>query len=236
MARSPRAERPLEFDVELGALAGHVRPACLDREAVLVEGRALEKECRQPALLAEQTRLAARQEDRLERLVEPLHVAVVAPGEEVVQRTVLEVRVQELREPVRGQPDLLEQERHVGGTAPALQEDDRGTGREPQCLGDGLTGRLTAGRQQLRARRQPMQLHLLGEAERGGQVAHDPGRRHERPPAPRPLESLLAGKVGQGSPYRDEAAAVPFGELRAPGGRRCPTAQSPLWIRASRST
>src|SRR4029077_698770 len=57
------------------------------------------------------------------------------------------------------------------------------------------------------------QFHLLGKAERRGELADDPGRHDERASAPGPLDPLLAGEVRERATDGDETAAVLTGEF-----------------------
>ena len=110
-------------------MARDVGPAHLDRQVVAVVGDALEQECRLTAGLPEEAGLAGRQEDGLDRLAQPLDRTIVADGEEVVQRTALEIGLQEVVELGSREADLLEEERRVAGAPEPLEEHDRGAGR-----------------------------------------------------------------------------------------------------------
>ena len=224
MARSPRAQRPVDSMRNFERWPGtYVRLTSIGRPcwSNAVPSR---RSAGRPRSWPSRRASRLRQQDRLERLAQPLDVAVVALGQEVVERAVLEVGVQELREPRLWQADLLEQERHLRGAPATLQEDHGRAGRQAERLGDGLARGFARAREQLGPRVEAAQLHLLGEAERRCQVAHDPRGRHERAPAAGPLEALLASEIGERTADGDEAAAVALGELAL---RRQPVARPP---------
>ena len=226
IARSPRAQRPVEFDEELRALAGHVRPAHLDRQ--LVAGR---RPCprggapagRAPGRAAA-LRGSAGGSARASRATARRGSRSAGRGSRTGSRA---------RDRRPGGPGTV---RPTGGPAPggaarrpALRRRSRKTTGAPGAMPRvSATASLAGSRRAVSSSvrgSQAAQLHLLREAERGGQVAHDARRRDERAPAAGPLQALLAGQVGEGPAHRDEAAAVALGEL--PLGRQ-PVPDRPL--------
>ena len=163
--------------------------------------------------LAEQASLAGPEQDRLERLAGADDPGPVAGGQQVVQRAVLEVRREEAREPLGRQVDLLEQERLAAGDPQPLEVERRRARLDPERRRDDLAGRLGPGADQARLRVEAAVLHLLGEAERAGEVALDPRREDGRAAAAGPLDPALAGQLGERPPDGDQAAAVALGEL-----------------------
>ena len=79
-----------------------------------------------------------------------------------------------------GQVDLLEQERLAAGDPQPLDVQGGRAGLDPERRGHDLAGRLRPRRDQARLRIEAAVLHLLGEAERAGEVALDPGREDDR--------------------------------------------------------
>ena len=116
------------------------------------------------------------QGDRLQRLAGPDDPRVVALGEQLVQRAVLEVARQQAREAGRGQEHLLEQEGLAVGHAQPLEVDDRGADRDVERLGDGGAGGDRSSRRRAGRRVVAAALDLLGEGHRAVEVEVDRGR------------------------------------------------------------
>ena len=66
----------------------------------------------------------------------------VALGQQIVERTVFEVRREQSGEPLGGQVDLLKQQRLAGGEAQSLKVEDGRPELELERVGDGLARRL----------------------------------------------------------------------------------------------
>ena len=124
-----------------------------------------EEQRRRPARLAEEARLAGRRDDRLDRLAQTLDPAVVAGGEEVVQRAVLEVRGQQVGKALGRQVGLLQEQRTLSRAAQALEVERRCARGDEERGSDALRGRLEAGGQQGGPRLEAAELHLLGKAQ-----------------------------------------------------------------------
>ena len=136
-----------------------------------------------------------------------------ASAKELVQRSRARGRVQQAGERVLREDYLLEQERHVVRPADPLEEVDRA--RRP---GSRARRRTPYEAPSTRPSRPPRTARspgarLLGEANLAGDVAVDGGRGDERAPAARALEPALARQIVEGPTNRDQAAAVPFGQL-----------------------
>ncbi len=172
------------------------------------EGRALDEQGRRPRRAAKQSGLPGSEQHRLQGLAGPGDVGVVALGQQVVERVVLEIRCQESREPLRRQMDLLEQEWLATAQSESLDV-QRGRARlelEGRC--HRLTGRFRASRDQSRLRVQTAGLHLVGEAPGIREVAIDPRAEDVGAAALGPFDPLLARQLRQRAPDGDQAAAI----------------------------
>ena len=236
MARSPRAERPVDSMRNFERWPGTYVRLDLDRQAVLVERRALEEERRQAALLAEQAGLATRQQDRLERLAAAARRGSrsAGPGSRTASRAPGRRPGAPGTAPRAGGPA------RAGAARPRHSAVARGRptgapGARPRISATAsLAGSRRAVSSSVRGCRPRSSISSakLNVEVRSRTIR---GRRHERAPAAGPLQALLAGEVGQGPADRDQAAAVALGELalRRQAVARPPSRRS---IRASRST
>src|SRR5437016_1726119 len=109
--------------------------------------------------------------------------------------------------------DLLEDERLVIGHSQPLEVDGRSENIELQSLGHCLACRLDTRGHDSGARVEAVALHLLGKAERPGEVMVDPLPEHVRAATTGPLDASLAGELAEGVPNGDQAAAVAAGQL-----------------------
>src|SRR6476659_4572919 len=100
-----------------GPIASNERPPQFDRHAFDGRCDALDEQRGGSGRTPQQARLAGAQQDRLDRLARLGDTDAVALGQQVVQRSALEIRGQQPREPLRRQVDLLEQEGLAVGEA-----------------------------------------------------------------------------------------------------------------------
>ena len=138
----------------------------------------------------------------------------IALGEDVVERTVLEVEGQQAGEPLGGQARLLEEQRLAAAEADPLEVDDRRIGRNARASPATASpaGSMRAVTTRVAGSR-PATLHLLGEAHRAGDVAVDSRLEDERPAAARALDPTLAHELAERVTDGDQAASVALREL-----------------------
>src|SRR5215210_1444355 len=108
---------------------------------------------------------------------------------------------------------LLQHQGDAVGHAQAFEIDHRRRERELECGRHPLAGILEARRDHPRLWLIAPPPHLLGEAQRAGEVAIDWLAKDGRATSAGPFDSLFASQLAEGAADRDEAAAIPFRKL-----------------------
>ena len=165
----------------------------------------------------------------------PGRSGVVALGEQVVERAVLEVGREQARETSADRWTCSRRRGSPARDSQALHVERRRARLDPERLGDTLAGDSWPSRHEPRLRLQAAVRHLLGEAQRFPEVALDPRSEDGRPVAALPLQAALAGSSERArrtvirlQPYRSASWRS--------GGRRSPGRHSPASSAARRSS
>ncbi len=226
------------FAIEQLVSDGHIVPMALGgddqpiagHERLVVEDRTLRGGERKP--FAEQRRLALSpfeqpRERRIEHrraqsLARVVHLDAEPLGHEVVERGPLELADVERPADRRGQERALVHGRRIVDDAQALEQHRSTAPGQRELRRQPGLGRDLLQAQHLRADRQPLRRHLLGQAaQRTDRVAEAPGRHERSEPVPGHQQALALEHV-DGLAQRHERHAELLAEpaLRGQGGIR----------------